>query len=58
MTNMQCMLFDATVPECRLDSESSLYLCFPSATSTPECRIQSDCGAGRDCVGGTCRNAP
>lgn len=55
MTNMECMRFDSQVPECRADAGGE-YLCHAANELTPECRVQSDCGDGRDCHDGACRN--
>ncbi|UJR78844.1 hypothetical protein [Sandaracinus amylolyticus] len=55
MQDSQCLSIDAQLPLCR--PEGGVYYCFAtSETMTPECRRESDCADGRDCLNGTCRN--
>lgn len=54
MTDAQCLSIDSQLPLCR--AEGATYYCFAEREQTPECRVQSECTEGRDCVDGLCRN--
>lgn len=57
MMDSQCMSIDAELPFCRENPEFTEWFCVADSTPpTPECRTQSDCGEGRDCRDGICRN--
>lgn len=54
MADSQCMMIDSQLPLCREDGGT--YYCFAVREQTPECRIEAECPAGRDCLDGLCRN--
>jgi hypothetical protein len=58
MTDAECASIDSQLPLCRPDSTSGVYYCYAMVETAPECRVAADCGAGRECLNGTCRNSP